>query len=186
MKFPRSGSSARLYLRRRKPVPAFAMVGRADRNAEFCPALRRSRCTRRHPAPLGGLRSSAHRDGTSCRRCAEQEYKAGGQRFPQNWLWRPMSAPWPRASPLPLPAARPLDRLSSGTGQCVLPRDRARGTPVHDRGNDPRRLVREIVPAVSAGLSGPDKQIDAICTAPARAKYLCSYLAIDRVPLTRA
>jgi hypothetical protein len=56
---PRSSSSAALYLRWRKPLATFAMVRRADQNAEFCPALRRSRCTRRHMAPLGGLRSSA-------------------------------------------------------------------------------------------------------------------------------
>ena len=39
------------------------MVGRAGRNAEFCPALRRSRCTWRNMAPLGGLRSTADRYG---------------------------------------------------------------------------------------------------------------------------
>jgi hypothetical protein len=116
----RSSNSAALHLRRRKPLATFAMVGRAGRNAEFCPALRRSRCAGRHMAPLGGLRSSADRYG-ACGRCrAEQEYQAGGQRFPENRLRRPMSAPWPWASPLPLPAARPLDRPSLGTGQCVL------------------------------------------------------------------
>jgi hypothetical protein len=41
-------NSATVYLRWRKPLPTSAMVRRASRNAEFCSALRRSRCARHH------------------------------------------------------------------------------------------------------------------------------------------
>ena len=37
-------NSATVYLRWRKPLSTSAMVRRAGGNAEFCPALRRSRC----------------------------------------------------------------------------------------------------------------------------------------------
>ena len=118
----RSGNSATVHLRWRKPFATFAMVRRAQRNAECCPALRRSRCARRHMAPLGGLRYSASPNG-GCGRCrAEHQTEAGGQRFSESrpTCWR-MSTSWPWASSLSLPAACPLDGPSSGKGRCVLP-----------------------------------------------------------------
>src|ERR1700737_4078428 len=117
----RNGNSATVHLRWRKPVATFAMVRRAQRNAEFCPALRRSRCARRHMAPLGGLRYSTSPDGACGRRRAEHQTEAGGQRFSERRLWRPVSTSWPWASSLSLPAACPLDGSSSGKGRCVLP-----------------------------------------------------------------
>src|SRR5258708_7073774 len=85
----RNGNSATVHLRWRKPVATFAMVRRAQRNAKFCPALRRSRCARRHMAPLGGLRYSTSPNGACGRRRAEHQTEARGQRFSVSRLCRP-------------------------------------------------------------------------------------------------
>jgi hypothetical protein len=98
-------NSATVYLRWRKPLPTSAMVRRASRNAEFCPALRRPRCARRHMASLGGLRYSAGRNGACGRRRAKRQIEAGGQRFSEGGLWRPVSTSWPWTSSLSRPAA---------------------------------------------------------------------------------
>src|SRR6266403_3600982 len=107
--------------RKRKPLATSAMVRHASRSAEFCLALRRSRCARRHMASLGGLRYSADDNGACGRRRAEHQNEAGGQRFSESGLWRSVSTSWPWASSLSLPAACPLDGPSSGKVQCVLP-----------------------------------------------------------------
>src|ERR1700756_5379481 len=87
-----SANSATVYLRRRRPLAASAMVRCARWSEKFCLALRRPRCPSRHVAPLGGLRSSGSPNG-ACGGCrAKQGSEAGGQRFSESRLWRPVSA----------------------------------------------------------------------------------------------
>jgi len=66
-------------------------------------------------------RYSADRNGACGRRRAEHQNEAGGQRFSESRLWRPVSTSWPWPSSLSLPGVCPLDGPSSGKGQCVLP-----------------------------------------------------------------